>query len=173
MDGDARACVGLGDCSERGCLAGSGDGANERDRSRVGDHAADELALLVAEREAALCLYARDAIVRLGLGEDELAQGGSLGELRDSQLGGLQATGGEALPIQRDDLLEAEERVGRGEQGLTIGRCAERERELAHDVAAREGGVALGQAVLAEELLEDAAQSACVNRSWRVATGGE
>ena len=82
VDGDARACVGLGDCSERGCLAGSGDGANERDRSRVGDHAADEVALLVAEREAALCLYARDAIVRLGLGEDELAQGGSLGELR-------------------------------------------------------------------------------------------
>ena len=91
----------------------------------------------------------------------------------DAQLGGLQAAGGEALPIQRDDLLEAEERVGGGEQGLTIGRCAERERELAHDVAAREGGVALGQAVLAEELLEDAAESACVNRSWRLVTGGE
>ena len=167
-------CVGLGDRGERGCLAGSGDGAHERDRARVGDHAADERALLVAEREAALVLRARDADRPPGPGRGRVGAGRVVVRARV-----MRCSAACRLRVVKrcrssgTTCSRREERVGRGEQGVAVGRRAERERELAHDVAAREGGVALGQAVLAEELLEDAAESASVERSWRVATGRE
>ena len=155
-------CVGLGDGGQRGCLAGTGNRAHQRHRRGIGEDAAHEFALLLAEQEAAPGLDAHDALVRVGLGGHELAWRRALRELCDALLCDEEIPGREPPSVQRGDLLEREERVGCRKQRGGIGNRAERERKLTHDIAAGERGVALGETALAEQLLKGAAESARV-----------
>jgi hypothetical protein len=70
--------------------------------------------------------------------EDEVGRGGSLGELGDASLSGVQFSRGEAPLVDGHDVLEPEERVGRSEQRGTVWCGAECARELADHVATHE-----------------------------------
>jgi hypothetical protein len=118
--GDASALVGPCDRSQRGRLPGTCNGAYQRHRSRIGDDASHKLALFVAEREVPLGLDARDAVVCLCLGEDELTRRPALSELRDALLSGIKAAGAEVPLTPWDDLLESEKRVRGREQGVRV-----------------------------------------------------